>query len=347
MTCFSPVHAWYSPNIKTKDGKKKLVFQKDKKFNIPINVPCGQCIGCRLEQSRQWAVRVSLENQMHDKSIFCTLTYDDEHIPYIVNPDTGEMLQTLKPIHFTNFIKTLRRQIEYHYPDNGLIRFFGCGEYGSKTERPHFHIIIFGFEPPDKRLYRTTFNGNKLYNSDFLEKCWKYGFINFGSVTFESAAYVARYVTKKITGEMADEHYQGRCPEFVRMSRRPGIGKKWLEKFKGDVYPQDFIVIRDGVKCRPPRYFDKIFEQWFPDQMENIKLLRSENAADLVHNDLAIRSSDSYMSEKIKFSDRILEKDFLKDLESYFYEYEVLPVKEEVQKAKFKQLKRSLEGDVF
>lgn len=345
MTCFKPIHAWYSPDIKTKDGKKKLVFSKDKKFNNEISLPCGQCLGCRLEQSRQWATRISLENQMYDKSIFLTLTYDDKYIPYIVDTDTGEMLQTLRPEHLSSFIKNLRRQVEYHYPDQDKIRFFGCGEYGTHTERPHYHVIIFGFEPIDKKSYRTTFNGDKLFTSEFLEKIWKKGFCPFGNVTFESAAYVARYVTKKITGEMADDYYNGRCPEFVRMSRRPGIGKEWLKKYKDDVYTNDFVVIRDGVKCKPPRYFDKIYEKWFPDDMERIKLLRTEEAENLVSDDLVSRGSDAFNSAKLDFADRIYEKDFLKDLESYFYEYEVLPVKEEVQQAKFNKLKRPLEGD--
>lgn len=337
VTCFHPLHAWYAPG-KTKNGKRNIVFNS--KFALDptntISLPCGQCVGCRLDRSRRNAVQVSLENQMHEQSIFCTLTYDDEHVPYIVNPDTGEMLQTLKPKDFTLFMKRLRRSIEYHYPNNGKIRFFGCGEYGDKTQRPHFHIIIFGFEPPDKKLYRTTFNGDKLYNSEFLEKCWPKGFINFGSVTFESAAYVARYCMKKITGEMAEDFYQGRCPEFVRSSNRPGIGASWFDKYKDDVYPGDFVVIRDGVKCKPPKYFDKLYEKYFPDSFALIRENRQKKAQDIVHQEIIERD--------IKLPDSVYSIS-MRELEKCFYEYEVLPVKEEVCKSKVKRLKRKLEGD--
>lgn len=338
MTCYHPIHAFRSA-IVNDNGKRPLVFSR--KNALPespeLSIPCGQCIGCRLEQSRQWATRVSLENQLHDKSIFCTLTYDDEHLPYKVDAETGEMVPTLKPIHFTNFMKLLRFNIEKYYPNNGKIRFFGCGEYGFETKRPHYHIIIFGFEPVDKKRYKTTFTGHTLYNSDFLEKCWKFGFINFGNVTFESAAYVARYCTKKITGAAAVFHYGVKEPEFVRMSRRPGIAKEWFSKFKDDVYPQDFIVIRDGIKCRPPKYFDKLAEKYFPDMFDVVKEKRIKDSIDSVHNDLEVRG---IYVDKPDFSSYYT----FRELENMFYEAEVLPVKEEVKKAQFNKLKRPLEG---
>lgn len=341
MTCYHPITAWRSAELND-NGKRPLVFNQ--KFALPesdeVHVPCGQCIGCRLEQSRQWATRVSLENQLHDKSIFMTLTYDDEHLPYQIDGDTGEMVPTLRPKHFTNFMKLLRFNIEKYYPNNGKIRFFGCGEYGSETKRPHYHIILFGFEPPDKKIYKTTFTGHKLYNSAFLEKCWNRGFINFGNVTFESAAYVARYCTKKITGEAAAEHYGVKEPEFVRMSRRPGIAKEWFDKYKNDVYPQDFIVIRDGIKCRPPKYFDKLAEKFFPDLFEEIKSYRVDNSVNSVRNELDFRGI--YVNKPSADNSRYS----LRELESMFYEYEVLPVKEEVCQAKMKKLKRPLEGDI-
>lgn len=338
MTCFKPIHAWYAPGL-TKNGKRNITF--DKKYAIDaassISLPCGQCIGCRLDRSRRHAVQLMLENQMHEKSIFLTFTYDDVHVPYIVDTETGEMLQTLKKEHITLFLKRLRRQIEYHYPANGKIRYFYCGEYGDHTERPHYHMILFGFEPPDKTLYRTTFNGDKLYNSEFLSKCWPKGFVNFGNVTFESAAYVARYICKKITGNMAEEHYRGRCPEFVCMSNRPGIGKSWFDKYKDDVYPQDFVIVRDNVKVKPPKYFDKLYEKYFPDDFALIRAKRQQKGIENVHQEIVNRD--------IQLSDSFLFNVSLQELEKIFYEYEVLPVKEEVTKSKVKRLKRKLEGD--
>lgn len=338
MTCFTPIKAWTAPGF-TKNGKRNIVFKAKEAINPHdvFSLPCGQCIGCRLDRSRRAATQISLENLMHDKSIFITLTYDDEHVPYIVHQDTGEMLMTLKPEHMTLFMKRLRRSVAYHYPDNDKLRFYLCGEYGEKSGRPHYHVILFGFSPPDKVLYKTTFRGDKLYNSEFLSKCWSYGFVNFGNVTFESAAYVARYVCKKITGDMSEEHYKGRCPEFVRMSNRPGIGASWLEKYKDDVYPHDYVIIRDGVKVRPPKYFDTLYERWFPDKFSVIKEKRSFDNKKRIHNELVQRD--------IKIP--TVEHGFLSELEQIFFEYEVLPIKEEITKSKLKRLKRNLEGDVF
>ena len=336
MTCYHPIKAYRSKDIND-NGKRPLVFNEKYALNSgnSLSIPCGQCIGCRLERSRQWATRVSLENQLHEKSIFCTLTYDEEHLPR--TPNTREA--TLVPRHFTNFMKLLRFNISKYYPDNGNIRFFGCGEYGSETKRSHYHIIIFGFEPSDKKLYKTTFTGFKLYNSAFLEKCWPYGFINFGSVTFESAAYVARYCTKKITGDGAEEFYGEREPEFVRMSRRPGIAKEWFDKYYKDVYPNDYIVIRDGIKVRPPKYFDKLAEKYFPDMLDDVKEARIEAGAKSIKRDLEIRGLSDYVKNSVRH-------DYysIRELESMFYEFEVLPVKEEVQSAKMQKLKRPLEG---
>lgn len=334
MTCFKPIKAWYAAGL-TKNGKRVVVFNSKDAIDphSSFSVPCNQCIGCRLDRSRRAATQISLENQMHEKSIFLTLTYDDEHVPYIVDPETGEMLQTLKPDDITLFIKRLRRQIEYHYPDNERIRYYLCGEYGGKTERPHYHIILFGFEPNDRVHYKTTFNQDRLYNSDFLSKCWPKGFINYGQVTFESAAYVARYCCKKITGEMAAEHYKGRCPEFVRMSNRPGIGYSWLKKYKSDVYPNDFVIIRGDVKVKPPKYFDKLYEKWFPDKFAVIREKRIKDSINAVHDEIVRRDIDLPSVELTT----------IHELERIFYEYEVLPVKEECQKAKIKKLKRPLE----
>lgn len=340
MTCFSPRRAWRTSRI-NKNGKSPLTFHGDDKYRVGSSfpLPCGQCVGCRLARSREAATKITLENMLHEKSIFLTLTYADEFLPYIVNPETGEMLSTLKPQDFTLFMKRLRRQIAYHFPDNGNIRFYGCGEYGTENQRPHYHIIIFGFEPSDKKLYKTTFRGDKLYNSDFLEKCWPKGFINFGNVTFESAAYVARYILKKINGDMSEEHYQGRCPEFVRYSNRPGIGANWLEKFKSDVYPNDYVLIRDGIKVKPPRYFDKLYEKWFPEDFVKIKENRIKNFAQSIHEELKLREVKLPIYEEVT-------KAFMEELESFYYDAEVLPIKEEVQASKLKQLKRRLEGDI-
>jgi len=143
-----------------------------------------------------------------------------------------------------------------------------AGEYGEKFSRPHFHACLFGFDFSDKKYLCKSPGGFKLYRSAVLESLWPHGFSSVGSVTFESAAYVARYIMKKVTGGLADEHYSSvdpdtgevikREPEFCHMSLKPGIGAGWFDKFSSDVYPNGRVVVR-GVECKPPRYYDKRF----------------------------------------------------------------------------------------
>jgi hypothetical protein len=142
--------------------------------------------------------------------------------------------------------------------------------------RPHHHAILFGFDFPDKKLFQVR-DGVRLYVSKMLSELWPFGYSTIGDVTFESCAYVARYITKKVTGEIAEEHYQGRKPEFITMSRRPGIGYDWLQEYLPDVYPNDFLMIRDGIKMKPPKYYDSIYDKIDPEAFALIKRKRIEN----------------------------------------------------------------------
>lgn len=228
---------------------------------------CGQCIGCRLERSRQWAVRCVHENLFHEESSFLTLTYDDNNLPY------GN---TLVKADIQKFMKRLKK------PRPGKIRQLYCGEYGDTTYRPHYHAIIFGYRPPDPELFAQE-NGINTYTSKELTALWGMGHCTFGDVTFESAAYCARYCTKKITGDAALEHYRvidedtgeviDRVPEFMESSRRPGLGTAWLEKYGRDAYEKDEVVMRSKA-FKPPRYYDKMFEITDPQTWQVIKLKR-------------------------------------------------------------------------
>lgn len=195
MPCYSPLSGYRSikPN---QNGKYPIMFsQRDGFSDIPIDVPCGRCIGCKLERSRQWATRCMHEASMHKKNVFITLTYSDEHLPYD---------QSLDLDHFQKFMKRLRKKHPH-------VRFYHCGEYGEKTGRPHYHAILFNCDFLDKKIY-TIRNENPVYVSQELNNIWGYGLCEIGSVTFESAGYVARYCTKKITGDFAEEHYQWLLP---------------------------------------------------------------------------------------------------------------------------------------
>ena len=243
------------------NGKRKIVFNpRDGFSDLPILLPCGQCIGCRLERSRQWAIRCMHEAQLHDENSYITLTYNDKNLP----KDGSLNLR-----HFQLFMKRLRKKT------GKKIRFYHCGEYGEKFKRPHYHACLFGYQFPDLRYFKTI-NGNKLYTSKYLDSVWTnkngetMGFSTIGNVTFESAAYVARYIMKKINGEKAEAHYVNKetgeilKPEYTTMSRRPGgLGAEWLKKYKTDVYPGDFVVVR-GKKMKPPKYYDRQYELTYP-----------------------------------------------------------------------------------
>jgi len=156
------------------------------------------------------------------------------------------------------------------------VRYFHCGEYGEKLGRPHYHACLFNYDFPDKRLWKKT-NGGDLYVSETLNKIWGSGHCVIGSVTFDSAAYVARYITKKITGTDAPLHYGNRQPEYTTMSRRPGIGADWYKKYSTDCYPSDTVIMR-GKEIRPPKFYDNKFELDNPTEFRKIKSNRKAMA---------------------------------------------------------------------
>ena len=272
MACFTPLSAWYSKE-QNETGKRPLVFSRAQALDpdSPLEIACGQCIGCRLERSKQWAVRCMHEASLYEDNCFITLTFNPESL------EKREFPESLDKRDFQLFMKRLRKKF------GANIRYFHCGEYGDELSRPHYHACLFNFDFPDKKLFKITPTGSRLYISDALSKLWPFGFSTIGDVTFESAAYVARYITKKQTGKNAHKHYElidketGEVkqlkPEYTTMSRRPGIGKAWFDKYHKDVYPKDFITV-NGVKMRPPKYYDKEFEKLDSDYYSEIKAAR-------------------------------------------------------------------------
>ncbi len=267
MPCFSPLDGYRSRSV-NESGKRSVVFDIHEGFHDrPVTVPCGQCVGCRLEKSRQWAMRCVHEASLHEENSFITLTYDDDRLPRC-----GSLDKTA----FAKFMKRLRRRY-----DEQRIRFYHCGEYGDRFGRPHYHALLFGFDFADKYPWSVRC-GLPVFRSDSLESLWPMGQSEVGSVTFESAAYVARYCVKKVTGEQADEHYSVTLetgevvhvqPEYATMSRRPGIGKEWYEEFQCEVYPSDGVVIR-GKLMKPPRFYDGQHELQDPEAMAAVKRAR-------------------------------------------------------------------------
>lgn len=228
-----------------------------------LSLPCGQCVGCRLERSRQWAMRCVHESSLSESNCFLTLTYSDDFLP---------ACRSLLYRDFQLFMKRLRKRFHHE-----RIRFFMCGEYGELSGRPHFHACLFGFDFPDKLFFRRVGSGFDIYTSVVLDGLWAKGFASLGAVTFESAAYVARYIMKKVTGDLAVEHYGGRVPEFAHMSLKPGIGARWFDKYVSDVFPGDYVVV-NGMKVRPPKYYDKRLCKMDEDNFAMVSMLRDQGA---------------------------------------------------------------------
>lgn len=258
MACYSPLTAYRT------DSNGKLVFTPGQDCIESLHVPCGQCIGCRLENSRQKAMRGTLEASMHQQNSWLTLTYA---------PDQEPPGGTLVKRDLQLFIKRLRKK----YGEG--ISHMSCGEYGDLTERMHYHSCLFGLDFEDKYPWKKTKDGI-LYRSDSLEKIWTKGHALIGEINFETIAYTARYVTKKYLGDDAEKHYGERTPEFVSMSKNPAIGLRFIREYFGDIYPKDFITIR-GIKMKPPIYFDRYLERTNPSMYEEVKARRVASAKKL------------------------------------------------------------------
>lgn len=272
MPCFRPLQAY-------QQAGGSVVFAERGDVVRQLMLPCGQCVGCRLERSRQWAVRCMHEASLYERNCFVTLTYDSDHVgSSLVYPD------------FQNFMKRLRQYVRRRFTSarDRRVRFYMCGEYGEQFERPHFHACLFNFDFLDKVYLCRSPGGSRVYRSADLEKLWMFGFSSIGDVNFQSAAYVARYVMKKVTGQRAGAHYERvdaetgaivrRSPEFNRMSLKPGIGAGWLRKFSSDVYPHGRVVV-NGHEANPPRYYDKLWKLEDPlafEDLEYAKFLRGQ-----------------------------------------------------------------------
>lgn len=273
MPCYYPLTAWKSADlddINSKTGKIKMVFREDQGFpNTKTELPCGQCIGCRIDHSRMWASRIVNEASLYPWNCFLTLTYKDDS--WSLNKDD-----------MPRFMDTLREKRRRKCKAEGVpfspIRFFQCGEYGELFARPHHHVILFNYFPQDSRYFKLS-KGNKIFLSEEIAEAWPHGLHSVQSMSYDAAAYCSKYILKKINGDPAADHYQGRQPEFVTMSRRPGIGKAWYDKYKNDVYNLDKIVLDNEHIFRPPRYYDELYEGDCPDHLRELKRKRRKAAA--------------------------------------------------------------------
>ena len=318
MPCYSPLKGW-------KDHETGGIKFRPDGAREKMEVACGQCLGCRLDRSRMWAMRIVHESSLWEitgGNCFVTLTYRD---PVECNEDQLRSRfhvpddWSLQKKHVQDFMKRLRKRFD------NKIRFFGVGEYGHRCKhgidlervgcplcnvgRPHYHICLFNVSFADLVPYGSE-RGELRYTSPFLESVWKYGFVDVGELNFASAAYVARYCLKKVTGVKSDEHYMqidlDGCAtwvehEFSLMSRKPGIGRDWYEKYKDDVFPSDEVpVLGHGVVKGVPRYYEEIFKEENPLSLEEIKRVRETFRREHADEYTPERLMDKYKVKKAK-----------------------------------------------
>lgn len=276
MRCVRPVDCY-------RKAGGGVVFSRAHSTGIPMQIRCGQCIGCRLSRSREWAIRMMHEAQMHREagSMFLTLTYGDEELPA-----DGSLERDAVP----RFFKRLRKRL-----GSLRVRYFQCGEYGSENLRPHYHVALFGFRDPGLYRWSASDSGFDLYRSPIVESAWRFGHVAVGELDYASAQYVAGYVTKKLTvSKMTSEReyrrWQSRYerldpetgevitvePEWSSSSNRPGLGASWLKRFWPEVYPADSVVL-EGRELPVPRYYDQLMERWNPELMAKVKRSRLED----------------------------------------------------------------------
>lgn len=235
------------------------------KENVQL-VKCHQCVCCRLERSADMATRLIHQKKFHEVSSFLTLTYDDKHVP-----SDGSLSRP----RIQTFFKDLRARLDYY--DLGKLKFVYVGEYGEKKDRPHYHAIVFGgpFRREDCNLEEPSRSGGAQWSSEHIASVWKDGRHRISEVTYESAAYVARYSLKKVTGDLAPSHYGGRTPEFLQVSQ--GLGREWFEAWKEDTYPQGTVILDDERgEVITPRYYDRLLKKVDPVLYEKTRELRKE-----------------------------------------------------------------------
>lgn len=305
MSCYKPLIRLYNPDDKEISGRvyslarfsqlsgKQLKYE-DLMYNPKVMlIPCGQCIGCRIRQREDWTTRIELEAKDYPKEQvwFITLTYDDDHVPGMI-VKTGEIMRkvqyTWKPGEklpesvqillyedIQKFLKRLRKAYR------GKLRYFVAGEYGEQTARPHYHMILYGWEPTDlENLYKIHHNG--YYTSKWLASLWGMGQIQIAQAVPETYRYVAGYVTKKmyeIDGKKANQYYElGQTKPFACMSLKPGLGDHYYQEHKAEIWKKGYIQCSSGKQAQIPRYYEKQMEAENPERLWRIKQNRQKNA---------------------------------------------------------------------
>lgn len=284
MPCVRPIHGHWGPG-------GRVYFDGTGWRDRPVSLACGKCVGCRNARAQSWALRCQHEASQHAHNAFVTLTYSTASLPKDLSLNPGD---------FLDFIRRLKRA-------KGKLRYFHCGEYGDENKRPHYHALIFGVDFPDRVLLKSSGKGF-LYQSQELSETWGLGYCTVGDVSFQSAAYVARYCMKK---QRADARCYERFnpdtgevwsvrPEYCTMSRRPGIGASWFERYSSDVFPSDEVVF-EGRKYRPPRYYEQLLKRSDEKALDAVKSRRV---------DWLLSHPDATHPDRLEAKEYVLESNF-------------------------------------
>lgn len=276
MPCESPLYAIIT---RLEEKNHVIILPKRPEYNLQylqdrygeiLTLPCGSCNSCIQEKRKEWALRCELESYYHKDNCFITLTYDNSHVPDKLNKND-----------FQDFIKKLRNK--------GIkFRYFGCGEYGSNTLRPHYHIILFGYMPSDLKVYSKSKSGFTLFTSKTIDAIWEKGYAYIQEFTIETAAYTAGYVNKKL-----DDVKSG----FILMSKKPGIGEQYILDHLNEIFTNTHIVTKGSNKSKVPRYAKKL--------------------ADKVGYDYSLFSEEKKEIGKLITRDTMLKNGFLHEEQAY------------------------------
>lgn len=297
MSCTSPVYALRLGALNPETGKERIKVLPRRidssyrdwcdqygKDNI-LQLPCGHCDSCIESRARAWAARCVLEAAEYGANCFITLTYNDQCLPKggLCKSDLQKFIRKLRDV-------TGRK-----------IRYFACGEYGEHTYRPHYHLIVFNWFPEDAKFLKPSNYGGYLWTSETLMKIWPFGISSVGEVTYASCGYVARYCQKKLAKEKDTK-------EFSLMSRRPGIGEAFINRYLDKVYDTDKLYLK-GATAQPFRYFDKVLESVDPKKFEEIKNVRINNARLSIASDMLSFGFD-HVEKLYKYKGALKKADF-------------------------------------
>lgn len=268
MPCYRPLTGWN----KLGGG---LTSRKSASNGSTLTVPCGQCIGCRLDKQRDWTARICHEARLWPVNAWLTITYDEANLPWD---------QSLNLRHWQLFIKHLRRDLAPRQ-----IRFIAQGEYGDQTGRPHYHAVVFNYSSGDLKIWKPRDGMAPIFLAPRLTALWKKG--NVFESPFEPgcANYIAAHCVKRLSQEKAEEsgllqrlHLQTgewitARPEFWVMSRRPGIGAGYFDRYADELWTHDSVILHNR-EASVPRYYNRLMEEADPERYARLRDARVAEA---------------------------------------------------------------------